>query len=73
LVYDITPSFINFPVSLKLKDIENQTNAILKGLIYEDKIIEDDNFDYVLDTKNQLIKVVNWLVKGLILPFKKHN
>jgi hypothetical protein len=35
LVYDIIPSFINFPVSIKLKDIENQTNAILKGLIYE--------------------------------------
>jgi hypothetical protein len=73
LVYDIIPSFINFPVSIKLKDIENQRNAILKGLIYEDKIIEYDNFYYVLDTKNQLIKVANWLVKRLILTFKKHN
>ncbi len=45
LVYDIEPSFINVPVSIKLKDIENQTNAILKGLIYEDKNIEDDNIE----------------------------
>ena len=45
LVYDNVPSFINVPVSIKLKDIENQTNAILKGLIYEDKNIEDDNIE----------------------------
>lgn len=45
LVYDNVPSFINVPVSIKLKDIEYQTNAILKGLIYEDKIIEDDNIE----------------------------
>lgn len=45
LVYDHVPSFINVPVSIKLKDIEYQTNAILKGLIYEDKTIEDDNIE----------------------------
>ncbi|WP_445738444.1 DUF4403 family protein [Mariniflexile sp.] len=45
LVYENVPSFINFPVTIKLKDIENQTNAILKGLIYEDKTIEDDNIE----------------------------
>lgn len=38
-----TPSFINLPVSIKLKDIENQTNTLLNGLIYEDNNIEDDN------------------------------
>jgi len=43
LVYDNVPSYINLPVSVKLKDIENQTNAILNGLIYEDNNIEDDN------------------------------
>lgn len=43
LTYTNTPSFINLPVSVKLKDIENQTNAFLNGLIYEDNNIEDDN------------------------------
>ncbi|MBP7470152.1 MAG: hypothetical protein KA782_03580, partial [Flavobacterium sp.] len=42
LVYDNTPSFINLPISVKIKDIENQTNTLLNGLIYEDNNIEDD-------------------------------
>ncbi|MBE8725539.1 DUF4403 family protein [Flavobacterium hungaricum] len=43
LVYDSSPSFINLPISIKLSDIENQTNALLTGLIYEDNNIEDDD------------------------------
>jgi hypothetical protein len=45
LTYTSTPSFINLPVSIKLKDIENQTNSLLNGLIYEDNKIEDDNIE----------------------------
>lgn len=45
LVYDSAPSFINLPISVKLKDIENQTNSLLKGLIYEDNNIEDDDIE----------------------------
>lgn len=45
LIYENTPSFINLPVSVKLKDVENQTNALLNGLIYEDNNIEDDNIE----------------------------
>ena len=45
LVYENTPSFINLPVSVKLKDIENKTNTLLNGLIYEDTNIEDDNIE----------------------------
>jgi Domain of unknown function (DUF4403) len=45
LVYETAASFINMPISVKLKDIENQTNALLNGLIYEDNIIEDDNIE----------------------------
>jgi hypothetical protein len=45
LTYTSIPSFINLPVSIKLKDIENQTNILLNGLIYEDKKIEDDNIE----------------------------
>jgi hypothetical protein len=40
--YPITSSYISFPISLTIKDIENQTNKLLNGLIYEDSIIEDD-------------------------------
>jgi hypothetical protein len=45
LTYTSIPSFINLPVSIKLKDIENQTNILLNGLIYEDNRIEDDNIE----------------------------
>lgn len=45
LIYDSNPSFINLPITVKLKDIENKTNTILNGLIYEDKDIEDDDIE----------------------------
>ena len=45
LVYENTTSFIDLPVKIKLKDIENQTNKFLNGLIYEDKNIEDDDYE----------------------------
>ena len=45
LVYENTPSFINLPITVKLKDIENQTNLLLNGLIYEDNSIEDDDIE----------------------------
>ncbi|MBG6186359.1 hypothetical protein IWX80_000694 [Flavobacterium sp. CAN_S2] len=45
LIYENTPSYINMPISVKLKDIENQTNASLSGLIYEDNSIEDDDIE----------------------------
>jgi hypothetical protein len=45
LVYETTPSFINLPISVKLKDVENKTNSLLNGLIYEDNNIDDDNIE----------------------------
>ena len=33
LTYINTPSYINLPVSIKLKDIENQTNTLLNGFV----------------------------------------
>jgi hypothetical protein len=45
LVYENVPSYINLPISIKLKDIENQTNTLLNGLIYEDNNIEDDDIE----------------------------
>jgi biopolymer transport protein ExbD len=45
LIYETTPSYINLPISVKLKDVENQTNILLNGLIYDDSNIEDDNIE----------------------------
>lgn len=45
IVYENTASFINMPVRIKLKDIENQTNKYLTGLIYEDNNITDDDLE----------------------------
>lgn len=45
LLYDNVPSFIDLPISVKLKDVENQTNKLLTGLIYEDTNIEDDDLE----------------------------
>lgn len=45
LVYENVSSYINLPISVKLKDVENQTNIFLNGLIYEDSNIEDDNIE----------------------------
>jgi Domain of unknown function (DUF4403) len=45
LVYENTTSFIDIPISVKLKDVENQTNKSLTGLIYEDNDITDDDLE----------------------------
>ena len=58
LTYTSTPSFINLPVNIKLKDIENQTNTLLNGLIYEDNRIEDDNIEIKV-WKQAPITIVN--------------
>ena len=58
LVYDSSPSFINLPITIKLKDIENQTNTLLNGLIYEDNNIEDDDIEMKI-WKQAPIKIQN--------------
>ena len=58
LGYDSSPSFINLPISIKLSDIENQTNALLTGLIYEDNNIEDDDIEMKV-WKQAPIKIEN--------------
>lgn len=44
-VYENIPSFVSLPVNIKLKDIENQTNKFLTGLIYEDNDISNDDIE----------------------------
>jgi hypothetical protein len=58
LVYDANLSFINLPITVKLSDIENQTNSILNGLIYEDNVIEDDDIQIKI-WKQAPIKILN--------------
>jgi len=58
LVYDSSPSFINLPITIKLKDIENQTNVLLNGLIYEDNNIADDDIEMKI-WKQAPIKIQN--------------
>lgn len=58
LVYDANPSFINLPITVKLSDIENQTNSLLNGLIYEDNNIEDDDIEMKI-WKQAPIKIQN--------------
>jgi hypothetical protein len=66
LEYERSPSYINLPIALKIKDLENKTNAILQGLIYEDSNIEDDGIEMkiwklapiAIENKNGKIKVV---------------
>ncbi|MCO6175164.1 DUF4403 family protein [Flavobacterium sp. NRK F10] len=43
MVYTNKTSFISLPVEITLKDIEKQLNKNLKGLIYNDSILKDDN------------------------------
>ncbi|WP_371682987.1 DUF4403 family protein [Flavobacterium sp. H122] len=45
ITYPITSSYISFPINLSVKDIENQTNKALNGLIYEDNNLEDDKIE----------------------------
>jgi len=66
LLYDNATSFINLPIKIKLKDIENQTNKYLTGLIYEDNNMEDDDIEIkiwklapiVIQNQNGKIKTV---------------
>ncbi|MBF0694875.1 MAG: DUF4403 family protein [Flavobacterium sp.] len=70
ITYESAVSFIGMPVSIKLKDIESQTNKYLTGLIYEDKNITDDDIEMKIwklapiQIKNQKGKIQT------ILPLK---
>jgi uncharacterized protein DUF4403 len=70
LIYDNETSFINLPVTIKLKDIENQTNKTLTGLIYEDNNIDDDDYTVkVWKTGNITLQNLNGKIQT-VLPLK---
>src|SRR5690606_909697 len=58
LVYENASSYINIPVTIKLRDVENQTNKHLTGLIYDDNKIEDDDIEMKI-WKQGPIKISN--------------
>lgn len=43
VVYEKQLSFINMPVEISVKDLQNQSNKYLTGLIYEDNSLDGDN------------------------------
>lgn len=70
LEYESAVSYINLPVSIKLKDIEAQTNKYMTGLIYEDTKIEDDDIEMKI-WKTAPIKITNENGKiKTVLPLK---
>ena len=70
LVYENASSFITLPITMKLKDIENQTNKFLTGLIYEDNKISDDDIEMKI-WKSAPIKIENQNGKiKTVLPLK---
>jgi len=42
MAYKTTTSFVSMPMEVSLKEIENQLNKALSGLIYEDNNLDDD-------------------------------
>ena len=42
MVYKTNTSFVNMPLEITLKEIENQLNKTMSGQIYEDSNLEDD-------------------------------
>ncbi len=70
LAYETAVSYINLPVSIKLKDIENQTNKYLSGLIYEDNKIDDDDVEMKIWKQAPItIENLNGKIKT-VLPLK---
>lgn len=74
MLYENTSSFINIPINVKLKDIENQSNTLLNGLIYEDNNIDDDDIEMKIWKLSPIIIQNENAVKGdkirTILPLK---
>jgi Domain of unknown function (DUF4403) len=70
LVYENANSYINIPILIKLKDIENKTNSFLSDLIYEDTNIEDDDIEIkVWKQAPIIITNINGKIKT-VLPLK---
>ena len=70
MVYKTTTSFVSMPMEITLKEIENQLNKSLSGLIYEDNNLEDDETEMKI-WKTGTIKLIekNGKIQS-VLPLK---
>ncbi len=68
--YPITSSNISFPITITLKDIENQTNKSLNGLIYEDNNMDDDKTEMKIWKNGSIIITEEDKKLKTILPLK---
>lgn len=72
LLYQANPSFIDLPIELPFKDIQNQTNKYITGLVYEDKDLKDDDLAMTIyKTAPISISSENGKIKT-IFPMKAH-
>ena len=70
MVYNTKTSFVNMPLQITLKEIENQLNKTLSGEIYNDSNLEDDKTEMKI-TKTGPIRLVEKNGKiETILPLK---
>ncbi|MGL2965726.1 DUF4403 family protein [Flavobacterium sp. XGLA_31] len=70
MVFTTKTSFVNMPLEISLKEIENQLNKTLNGQIYNDDNLNDDNSEMKI-TKTAPIKLIEKDGKiQSILPLK---
>lgn len=70
LVLDVEPSYLQLPVELSLKDIENQLNKAFTNIVFEDKNLQDDDL-MITVTKEAPIQILQAEGKiKTILPLK---
>lgn len=70
MVYNTKTSFVNMPLEISLKEIENQLNKTLSGEIYNDSNLEDDNTEMKI-TKTAPIRLIEKNGKiQTVLPLK---
>ena len=70
MVYKTKTSFVNMPLEITLKEIENQLNKSLSGQIYDDTNLEDDKTEMKI-TKTAPIRLIEKNGKiQTILPLK---
>ena len=70
MVYNTKTSFVNMPLEISLKEIENQMNKTLNGEIYNDSNLKDDKTEMKI-TKTSPIRLIEKNGKiQTVLPLK---